>query len=131
MGGAAVFALTGYIVFLMAVKKKTLADIGRSVKGVFVKTKVVETVKEVPIIGMPLPMDEFTPREKEVAELLLMGKSRSEIAGTLFVSEYTVKTHTQHIFEKTEVTSQKAFIAKYLLGQGGDNGRDDGQYPPS
>ena len=62
-----------------------------------------------------LPMKEFTHREKRIAVYLLYGKTRAQIAEALAISENTVKTHTQHIYEKTEVNSQKEFMIKYLI----------------
>ena len=58
-------------------------------------------------------MSGFTPREKRVAMLLSYGKSRSEIAKDLGISENTVKTHAQSIFRKSRVNSQKEFMALF------------------
>lgn len=77
----------------------------------------VEIVKEVPIYnGQYLPMESFTPKEKRVAELLLLGKSYGQIAADLDVTENTAKKHIASVFDKAEVNSQKAFIVKYLRG---------------
>ena len=67
-------------------------------------------VKEVPVT---VPMAEpfcpnearreelaITPREMEVLELIARGMSNREIAGKLFVSENTVKTHSSRVFDK-------------------------------
>jgi DNA-binding CsgD family transcriptional regulator len=70
------------------------------------KPKVV--VKEVPIPGAgPFIRDErkredlgITPRELEILELIAQGMSNREIAGKLFVSENTVKTHSSRVFDK-------------------------------
>ncbi|MBI9108693.1 MAG: hypothetical protein JEZ04_18250 [Spirochaetales bacterium] len=43
----------------------------------------------------------LSPREKEVLELLVEGKTNIEIADLLFISLSTVKTHIRTIFEKT------------------------------
>ena len=59
-------------------------------------------------------MDGFTPKEKRIAMLLIHGKSRREAAEILGVSENTVKTHTQKIFRKSKVRSQREFMAMYL-----------------
>ena len=47
--------------------------------------------------------DELTPREAEVLELIAAGLSNPEIAAALVVSGATVKTHVNHIFQKTGV----------------------------
>lgn len=57
----------------------------------------------------------LTPKEKRVALLLVYGKNRKEIAGTMGISENTVKTHTQNIFRKSGIKNQKALMAKYLI----------------
>ncbi len=42
----------------------------------------------------------ITRRELEILELIAQGLSNREIAGKLFVSENTVKTHSSRVFEK-------------------------------
>ncbi len=88
----------------------------RRKKPVIVReVETVEVIKEIPVTeGQPLPMEMFTPKEKRVAELLLLGRSRRGIAESLGITEDTVRNHTSNIFSKAEVNSQKAFIAKYL-----------------
>jgi len=69
-------------------------------------------VKEVPVT-VPVPMAApfcpneakreelaITPREMEILELIAQGMSNREIAGKLFVSENTVKTHSSRVFDK-------------------------------
>jgi DNA-binding NarL/FixJ family response regulator len=48
----------------------------------------------------PLP-DDLTTREAEVLKLIAAGLSNAEIATALVVSNATVKTHINHIFQKT------------------------------
>jgi len=43
----------------------------------------------------------LTPREADVLRLIAAGRSNREIAGALFVTEATVKTHVNRIFAKT------------------------------
>jgi two-component system NarL family response regulator len=49
---------------------------------------------------------ELTPREMTTLRLMADGQSNKEIAGTLGISERTVKTHLSHLFEKLGVTSR-------------------------
>ena len=48
----------------------------------------------------PRELDRLTPREREVLDLVICGRSNTEIAGLLVVSVSTVKTHLAHILDK-------------------------------
>lgn len=45
-------------------------------------------------------------------QLILKGRKNQEIADEIFVSLATVKTHLQHIFQKTMVNSKQELIVK-------------------
>jgi DNA-binding NarL/FixJ family response regulator len=49
---------------------------------------------------------QLTPRELATLRLMADGRSNKEIAGTLGISDRTVKTHLGHLFEKLGVTSR-------------------------
>lgn len=49
-------------------------------------------------------------REREVALLLLQGRSQAVIAEQLFVAASTVNTHVKHIYQKVNVCSKQDFI---------------------
>jgi two-component system NarL family response regulator len=49
---------------------------------------------------------ELTPRELEVLETIVAGKSNREIASSLDVSEATVKTHLNSLFSKLDVVDR-------------------------
>jgi DNA-binding NarL/FixJ family response regulator len=46
------------------------------------------------------PLDELTPREREVLELMAEGLSNAAIAGRIFVTERAVEKHVTSIFQK-------------------------------
>lgn len=58
------------------------------------------------------PAVALSRREIEVLERVASGRSNSEIAEDLFVSETTVKSHLVHVFSKLDVTSRTAAVAK-------------------
>ncbi len=77
-------------------------------------TRVQVVTREVPVrVEVPVPRAEgfvrdlarvealgITPRELDILEALAAGLSNREIAGRLFVSENTVKTHAARLFAK-------------------------------
>jgi len=59
----------------------------------------------------------LTPREREVLTLVGHGRSNSEIAGHLTLSEATVKTHVARIFAKLELRDRaQAVVLAYETG---------------
>lgn len=65
-------------------------------------------------------LDEFsikyklTPRETEIARLLVDGHTLSEIETALGIKKSTVKTHLQKIYNKTDTANSKEFILLVL-----------------
>ena len=56
--------------------------------------------------------DALSQRELEILALVAAGTTNREIAGELFISEATVKTHLLHIYEKLEVPDRAAAVAE-------------------
>lgn len=58
------------------------------------------------------PITTLSAREREVLSLIVDGFSNPEIAGKLFVSTDTVKTHIRHIMEKLHVSDRTQAAVK-------------------
>jgi DNA-binding NarL/FixJ family response regulator len=65
-----------------------------------IQRRLVATVLSTKTQNPALP-DDLTTREIEVLKLIAAGLSNTEIAAALVVSAATVKTHINHIFQKT------------------------------
>ncbi len=73
--------------------------------------------EEEQLAGIPMTVASNTPltaREEEVLSLILKAQSNKAIAGKLFISESTVKTHVKNIFSKYDVSSRAELISKLL-----------------
>ncbi|MEV0168161.1 LuxR family two component transcriptional regulator [Nonomuraea fuscirosea] len=59
----------------------------------------------------------LSPRELEVLRLIARGATNREVAGRLFITEATVKTHLLHVYGKLAVNDRAAAVAAaYDLG---------------
>lgn len=58
------------------------------------------------------PQTLLTPREHEVLKWAAGGRPAREIAGELYISEATVKTHLNHIYEKLGVSDRVSAVAE-------------------
>ena len=67
--------------------------------------------KEDPDPGMVEKLG-ISPRELEVLQLMAEGYSNQEIADKLFISLYTVKTHTSNLFSKLDVRRRTQAIQR-------------------
>ena len=56
--------------------------------------------------------DELSEREREVLRLLATELSGPEIAGHLYISVNTLRTHTKHIFQKLDVNTRRAAVRR-------------------
>ncbi len=63
---------------------------------------------------MESPTPLLSDRELEVLECMVDGLTTQQMAGRLFISENTVKTHVRHIFEKLEVSNRAEAVGKAM-----------------
>lgn len=59
---------------------------------------------------------EFTPRERDVVDLLVCGHGNADIAGRMGIGVYTVKDHLKSIFTKLDVHTRASAVALLTRG---------------
>jgi DNA-binding NarL/FixJ family response regulator len=95
--------------------------------------KIIAAIKEVQAGGAPMnaqiakkvlamftkivsPQGDYalTEREKEILQQLVSGKAQKQIAEALFLSPFTIATHTKNIYAKLQVHCRSEAVAKAL-----------------
>src|SRR4029079_8408884 len=65
----------------------------------------------------PKAMESLTAREMDVFRLITRGSSNAEIAGELFISDTTVKTHVTRLLQKLDLRDRaQAIVLAYQTG---------------
>lgn len=77
------------------------------------------------------PLDPLTPREREVLNLIVDGKSNRIIADRLGIGIRTVETHRQHLMEKMQVSSLAELVRVVLVGRRTSRRATPGSPPPT
>jgi FixJ family two-component response regulator len=62
-------------------------------------------------------MSLLTQREREVLDLVVVGKANKEIAAALHLSPKTVEVHRAHVMEKMQASSVAELVRLALVGQ--------------
>ena len=58
------------------------------------------------------PVPQLTPRQKELVRLVAAGHTNAQIARRLGISEGTVRTHLENIYDRLEVSSRTAAVIR-------------------
>ncbi|HEU4948750.1 MAG TPA: response regulator transcription factor [Kribbella sp.] len=72
--------------------------------------RVIEKFVRTPRPQPPKELGELTAREQEVFRLIAGGRSNSEIAKDLYISDTTVKTHVTHILQKLNLRDRVQLV---------------------
>ena len=92
---------------------------GESLLSPSVTRRVIDRMAQQPIpeLSDQAKLDELTPREREVLELIARGLSNREIAATLVVQESTIRSHVKRILMKLSLRDRvQAVIFAYETG---------------
>lgn len=113
--GALEAGASGYVL-----KEATTAQLGEAIetalsnKGVYLYPAVAQRVLARNRRGGHGSEESLSDRELDVLRLLSDGATNEEIAGRLFLSEKTVKSHLSSIFRKLEVTNRTQAAARAI-----------------
>ncbi|MFB7722539.1 MULTISPECIES: LuxR C-terminal-related transcriptional regulator [unclassified Nocardia] len=79
---------------------------------------VVKTAEPTATIPLMLSAHGLSPREAEVARLVLRGTSTQLISDTLHISPHTVQDHLKSVFDKVGVRSRRDLIGRLMQPPG-------------
>lgn len=66
-------------------------------------------------------VSKLSPRQREITELIVQGKTERQVAQTLGISRHTVKVHKRRMFEKTGCVSSIQLAIKFVRETEGDD----------
>jgi DNA-binding CsgD family transcriptional regulator len=119
------------VAMALVVIRDSLMDLNMPALGYFTRAIVFAGVAM--IAGHDRPRGEaaavrgrlgsLTEREREVLELVAAGRPNAEIAGHLFLSEHTVKTHVKNILMKLSVRNRTEAALVHLGAESPPSGQ--------
>jgi len=104
-------------------KTSGIAQIGDAIRQVMdggapmtpgVAKKVLEAFARIEPLKESTDDYQLTDRERDILRLMADGLLKKEIAETIGLSVHTVSTHLRHVYEKLQVTTNTAAVAKAL-----------------
>ena len=106
--------IRGYVL-----KSQAAEDLVRAIRevargAVYLSPGVSEGVVEAYLTKRDLPLDPLTPREHQVLQLIVEGKTTKEVAALLGISVKTAESHRMRIMAKLHV-HETAGLVRYAL----------------
>ena len=91
---------------------------GRRYLSQRIEEKVIEDyILQRQMASSQSPIEKLSPREKEILQLVVEGKSSAEIAETLFISPKTVETYRSRLMQKLGVRNLPGLV-KFAIQHG-------------
>lgn len=88
---------------------------GRSLLPPEIATKLMQVISQGGLSAARAePNEQLTERELQILRLMASGAANKEIAGSLFISENTVKTHISNLFQKLGARDRTEAVTKAL-----------------
>lgn len=105
----------GYVLKTAAVEEVAQALRDAAAGGSPMNARIARRVLQM-FAKMAPPRGDYglTPREKEILEATVQGRTKKEIAALLNLSFHTVDSHLRNIYEKLEVNTRTGAVAKAL-----------------
>ncbi len=76
---------------------------------------IIEPTKPEELLPFNMTAYGLSPREEELAKLVVRGLSTARISRTLFISEHTVHNHLRSVFEKVGVRSRGELVKRLFF----------------
>ncbi len=92
--------------FIFVLRRRIAEEPAESVASEPAESAASEPAKEATNKPADDPLSVLSKKEREVAELICLGYTNSDIAKLMFISEHTVKDHTKKIYPKMGVHSR-------------------------
>jgi DNA-binding CsgD family transcriptional regulator len=108
----------GFSDYAIGVLREEIAVIGAVFRQFWRRSRAGDKTP-VPVTSIEDMLDRFgetrlSPREREVAQLILKGHSGVSIGARLGISETTVKSHRQNLYAKLGIASQFELFSQFL-----------------
>ena len=76
---------------------------------------IIEPTKPEELLPFSMSAYGLSPREEELAKLVVRGLSTTRISRSLFISEHTVQNHLRSVFEKVGVRSRGELVKRLFF----------------
>jgi two-component system response regulator FimZ (fimbrial Z protein) len=105
----------GYVNKLSSDEEFRQATISMRNKQLYFSKETVEKLEQLDDKELHNPLNQLSPREMEIAQLMIRGEGNLEIANRLNLQNSTVSTYKNRIFEKLDITHTMALFELFKI----------------